>query len=112
MSKKLNAEQKAKQIEQVNTILNLTNLITDVVNQMEGPSCKKAFEYSTKGLYKKCEQFSSASAERFHVTEEEKEYIKAIREGKIKVPALPSNGENADISIEQHDGKKKGKKNN
>lgn len=111
---RLNAEQKLKQIEQVTVIQDLTKQIEELVKDMESPSCKKAFEYSTKGLNKKCEQFSqsSSSGGRFQISDEEKEFIKKIREGKAKISEISTDGENADIPAEpeQHDGKKKGRK--
>ena len=104
-----------KQIaEQIKSISNATETIKVAISEMPDCTAKKSFSNSLENLEKKIQKFGGEGKERFHLTDEEKEYILKMRSEKAgnEVPALPAddNPSSSDDSVKS-ESKKKGRKN-
>ena len=105
-----------KQIaEQIKSISNATETIKVAISEMPDCTAKKSFTNSLENLEKKIGKFGGEGKERFHLSDEEKEYILKMRAEKAgnEVPALPAddNSESSDDSVKTEIKSKKGRKN-
>ena len=78
----LSPEQKVKQVKSVKIIEQLTAQISDEVSNLEGKSCKAAFDNSVMNLEKKCEQYGK---EKLSLSPDEKRIMKEAGEKALKV---------------------------
>ena len=78
----LSPEQKLKQVKSVKIIGQLTAQISDEVCNLEGKSCKAAFDNSVMNLEKKCEQYGK---EKLTLSPDEKRIMKEASEKALKV---------------------------
>ena len=78
----LSPEQKLKQVKSVKIIEQLTAQISDEVCNLEGKSCKAAFDTSVMNLEKKCEQYGK---EKLTLSPDEKRIMKEAGVKALKV---------------------------
>lgn len=98
---RLSKEQKEQNNETVKSIIEITNLLKEVVSNLNGEGCKNAYGSVINKLEKKNDRFGSKIP--FRLTDEEKELIIKMREEKEKISEIsgPETGEdesNAEIS--------------
>ena len=104
-----------KQIaEQIKSISNATETIKVAISEMPDCTAKKSFTNSLENLEKKIQKFGGEGRERFHLSDEEKEYILKMRAEKAgsEVSQIPAddNSASGDDSVKTET-KKKGRKN-
>lgn len=83
--KRLTAEEYDMQIAAVKKIAEYTELIKNELPNFMGVSVKTAYENSVKNLEKKNELYGK---EKFLVSEDEKELLRKIRAGEVKVAPI------------------------
>ena len=105
-----------KQIaEQIKSISNATETIKVAIAEMPDCTAKKSFTNSLENLEKKIQKFGGEGKERFHLSDEEKEYILKMRAEKAdsEVSEIPAddNSESGNDSVKTEIKSKKGRKN-
>lgn len=83
--KRLTAEEYDAQVASVKKIVEYTNLIKAELDNFVGQSVKTAYDNSVKNLEKKNELYGK---EKFLVSDEEKELIRKMRAGEIKIAPI------------------------
>lgn len=111
-----------KQIaEQIMSIKNATETIKVALDQMADCGAKRSLTVTYDALNKKVEKYSQEPNERFHLSEEEKEYILQMRaqkqtntEAEISEVSTNNDSESSSDSVVEHEEKKskKNKRNN
>ena len=105
-----------KQIaEQIKSISNATETIKVAISEMPDCTAKKSFINSLENLEKKIQKFGGEGKERFHLSDEEKEYILKMRaekaDSEVSEVSADDNPSSSDDSVKTEIKSKKGKKN-
>lgn len=102
---RLTEEQKEQNNATIAKIAGLTEQIKNEAANLNGKSCREAYENSVSNLETKNEKYVTRAP--FQVSDEEKELLRKIRAGEITIPTLST--ENSNDNVEQESTPKKKK---